>query len=119
RRHLRHDRRVRGHGGPLGRRRRGELRRLARRALVIAMEVLNSLETWSPRSARRVIALAAAVACSLSLACARDGGSNSRVRIAIGGQTQLVYLPTTLAQELGFYKEEGLDVELQDFEGGA
>ena len=31
----------------------------------------------------------------------------------------MVYLPTTLAQELGFYKEEGLDVELQDFEGGA
>jgi NitT/TauT family transport system substrate-binding protein len=31
----------------------------------------------------------------------------------------MVYLPTTLAQELGFYKEEGLDVELQDFQGGA
>ena len=31
----------------------------------------------------------------------------------------MVYLPTTLAQELGFYKEEGLDVELQDFAGGA
>lgn len=31
----------------------------------------------------------------------------------------MVYLPTTLAQELGFYKEEGLTVELQDFQGGA
>ena len=31
----------------------------------------------------------------------------------------MVYLPTTLAQELGFYKEEGVEVELQDFEGGA
>ena len=31
----------------------------------------------------------------------------------------MVYLPTTLAQELGFYREEGLDVELQDFAGGA
>src|SRR4030095_4108106 len=31
----------------------------------------------------------------------------------------MVYLPTTLAQELGFYKEEGLDVELQDHAGGA
>jgi NitT/TauT family transport system substrate-binding protein len=42
-----------------------------------------------------------------------------RVRLAIGGQNQMVYLPTTLAQELGFYREEGLDVELQDFAGGA
>ncbi len=31
----------------------------------------------------------------------------------------MVYLPTTLAQELGFYKEEGIDAELQDFAGGA
>ena len=31
----------------------------------------------------------------------------------------MVYLPTTLAQELGFYREEGLDIELQDFAGGA
>ena len=37
----------------------------------------------------------------------------------MGGQNQLVYLPTTLAQELGYYKEEGLDVEIQDYAGGA
>jgi sulfonate transport system substrate-binding protein len=43
----------------------------------------------------------------------------ARVRLAIGGQNQMVYLPTTLARELGFYKEEGLDIELQDFQGGA
>jgi NitT/TauT family transport system substrate-binding protein len=41
------------------------------------------------------------------------------VRIAIGGQTQMIYLPTTLAQELGYYRDEGIDVELQDFAGGA
>jgi NitT/TauT family transport system substrate-binding protein len=62
-----------------------------------------------------VAAIAAAV-----LAC---GGSTSdtgtHVRIAIGGQTQMIYLATTLAQELGFYAAEGLSVELQDFEGGA
>jgi sulfonate transport system substrate-binding protein len=64
-------------------------------------------------------ALAACLAGAISGGCARTGGPGGRVRIAIGGQTQLIYLPTTLAQELGFYKEEGLDVELQDFEGGA
>ena len=31
----------------------------------------------------------------------------------------MIYLPTTLAQELGFYRDEGIDVELQDFAGGA
>ena len=51
--------------------------------------------------------------------CVSTEKAASRVRIAIGGQTLMIYLPTTLAQDLGFYKEEGLDVELQDFEGGA
>ena len=53
-------------------------------------------------------------------ACARHDPAGARhVRIAIGGQNQMVYLPTTLAQELGFYREEGIDAELQDFAGGA
>jgi NitT/TauT family transport system substrate-binding protein len=52
--------------------------------------------------------------------CARHDGQAARhVRIAIGGQNQMVYLPTTLAQELGFYLDQGLDVELQDFAGDA
>jgi sulfonate transport system substrate-binding protein len=65
----------------------------------------------------------AVVVATCVLACAGCGGQNSaaalKVRLAVGGQNQMVYLPTTLAQELGFYKEEGLDVELQDFAGGS
>jgi NitT/TauT family transport system substrate-binding protein len=58
------------------------------------------------------------------LVAAGCGGSSgpdgrARVRIAIGGQNQLIYLPTTLAQELGFYRDEGLEVELQDMAGGS
>ncbi len=41
------------------------------------------------------------------------------LKIAIGGQAQLIYLPATLAQELGFYKDAGLNVTLLDFPGGA
>jgi NitT/TauT family transport system substrate-binding protein len=53
-------------------------------------------------------------------ACTRQPKTGERhVRIAVGGQNQMVYLPTTLAQELGFYREEGIDAELQDFAGGA
>jgi NitT/TauT family transport system substrate-binding protein len=43
----------------------------------------------------------------------------AEVRIAIGGQTQLIYLPVTLAQELGLYKDAGVNVTLLDFPGGA
>jgi len=57
---------------------------------------------------------------SLAGSCASNNHANGqRVRLAVGGQNQLVYLPTTLARELGFYEEEGLDVELQDHAGGA
>ena len=54
------------------------------------------------------------------VACGRPADNGRvKVRLAIGGQNQMVYLPTTLAQELGYYKEEGLDVDLQDFAGGS
>ncbi len=42
-----------------------------------------------------------------------------RVRMAVGGQTQLVYLPTTLTERLGHFRAEGVDVTLTDFPGGA
>ncbi|MFJ6280234.1 ABC transporter substrate-binding protein [Arthrobacter subterraneus] len=51
-----------------------------------------------------------------------DGGGEAggeTVTIGVGGQTLLTYLPTTLAQELGYYEEEGLDVDLQDLQGGS
>lgn len=56
---------------------------------------------------------------AMTASCGRPAGGPKKVRLAIGGQTQMVYLPTTVAQELGFYRDEGLDVELQDFQGGA
>src|SRR5207244_11347156 len=51
--------------------------------------------------------------------CAKREAVGTHVGIAVGGQNQMVYLPTTLAQQLGFYREEGIDAELQDFAGGA
>lgn len=41
------------------------------------------------------------------------------VRIAVGGQSQLVYLPATLASQLHLYEKEGLRVALSDFPGGS
>jgi NitT/TauT family transport system substrate-binding protein len=61
----------------------------------------------------------AAFAVVLCACGARKDPALRHVRLAIGGQNQMVYLPTTLAQELGFYREEGIEAELQDFAGGA
>jgi len=68
----------------------------------------------------RISSAAFVVLCALVCACGRTADSGGRrVRIAIGGQNQMIYLPTTLAQELGFYRDEGVEVELQDFAGGS
>lgn len=49
----------------------------------------------------------------------REAGHPTDVRLAVGGQNQLIYLPTTLARELGFYNDEGLNVEIEDLPGGS
>ena len=41
------------------------------------------------------------------------------VRLAVGGQAQLIYLVATLADTLGYYHDESLAVTIQDFPGGA
>lgn len=54
--------------------------------------------------------------------CAQEPGApdtTGKVTIGVGGQPLLVYLPTTLADRLGYFRDEGLQVELQDLQGGA
>jgi len=43
----------------------------------------------------------------------------SRVGIAVGGKASFYYLPLTLAEQLGYFRAEGLMVEISDFAGGA
>jgi len=43
----------------------------------------------------------------------------TKVVLAVGGKTTLYYLPLTLADRLGYFTDEGLDVEINDFPGGA
>jgi NitT/TauT family transport system substrate-binding protein len=43
----------------------------------------------------------------------------TKVTIAVGGKASLNYLPLTLAEQLGYFKAEGLDVEISDFAAGA
>ncbi len=41
------------------------------------------------------------------------------VSLAVGGKAGLYYLPLTIAERLGYFKDEGLNVEISDFAGGA
>jgi NitT/TauT family transport system substrate-binding protein len=43
----------------------------------------------------------------------------AKVVLAVGGRTTLYYLPLTLADRLGYFRDEGLDVEINDFPGGS
>src|ERR1044072_6812731 len=43
----------------------------------------------------------------------------SKVVLAVGGKSALYYLSLTIAERKGFFKDAGLDVEINDFQGGA
>lgn len=42
-----------------------------------------------------------------------------KLTIAVGGKNLFYYLPLTVAEQLGYFKAEGLDVTIVDFAGGA
>ena len=46
-------------------------------------------------------------------------GGGGKVRLGVGGQPLLAYLPATLAQQLGYYKEEGVEVQIEDLGSGS
>lgn len=58
------------------------------------------------------------VAVSMSSASAQ-ALEKPNVSIAVGGKASLYYLPLTIAERLGYFKDEGLTVEISDFAGGA
>jgi sulfonate transport system substrate-binding protein len=41
------------------------------------------------------------------------------VNVAVGGKGSLYYLPLTIAEQLGYFKDEGLSVNIADFAGGS
>ena len=40
------------------------------------------------------------------------------VHISVGGKAGLYYLPLTIAEQKGYFKDEGLNVKVSDFAGG-
>jgi len=61
-------------------------------------------------------ALAAALASSFALAQTPE---KKDVHISVGGKAAFYYLPLTIAEQLGYFKDEGLNVKISDFSGGS
>lgn len=61
-------------------------------------------------------AVAAALALTTLTACGGDssasGGENGKVKIMVGGLDKVIYMPAMLTQRLGYFKAEGLEVQL-------
>jgi NitT/TauT family transport system substrate-binding protein len=64
-------------------------------------------------------------AAALWLGVALAGGAwaqapeKKKITIAVGGKNLFYYLPLTVAERKGYFKDEGLEVEIPDFAGGA
>jgi len=52
-------------------------------------------------------------------AFAQGAPEKAKVTLGVGGKSLLYYLPLTIAERRGFFKEFGLDMEINDFAGGA
>src|SRR6478609_9581079 len=48
-----------------------------------------------------------------------QGLEKPKLTIGVGGKPLIYYLPLTIAERNGYFKQEGLDVEIPDFPGGA
>ena len=67
---------------------------------------------------RQILATSVASAVFPSLAWSQ-ALEKPQLSIAVGGKNLFYYLPLTIAEQLGYFKAEGLDVTIVDFSGGA
>lgn len=67
----------------------------------------------------KAFAVPAAMALAWTGAAAAQTPEVKSIKLGVGGKPALYYLPLTLTERLGYFKEAGLDVEINDFAGGA
>ncbi len=65
------------------------------------------------------MALGAAAIALTAPVHAQGALEKTKVHIAVGGKAAFYYLPLTIAEQLGYFKAEGLDVTISDFSGGS
>jgi NitT/TauT family transport system substrate-binding protein len=68
---------------------------------------------------RRTFAQASLVALAAPALAFAQTLEKPKLTLAVGGKNLLYYLPLTIAESLGYFKSEGLDVTIVDFAGGS
>ncbi len=68
---------------------------------------------------RRHLVIAATSLVALPAFVRAQALEKPKLTIAVGGKNLLYYLPLTIAESLGYFKDEGLDVTVADFAGGS
>jgi len=80
------------------------------------------MNSWSRRlGSVMVIGIISALilsACGGSSSSSSSGSANIPLKIMVGGLSKQIYLPNMLTQQLGYFKQEGLDVTLIDEASG-
>lgn len=59
------------------------------------------------------------LAAALVVLCALPASAQTKVKLMVGGIDKQVYLPAKLTDQLGFFKEQGLDVEFYNSTSGS
>src|SRR5262245_28366770 len=63
--------------------------------------------------------VAAVVALTVAFGAAAQAPEKKKITIAVGGKNLFYYLPLTVAERNGYFKDEGLEVEIPNFAEGA
>ncbi len=62
---------------------------------------------------------ALAVGTMVAVTAGAQAPEKKKITIAVGGKNLFYYLPLSVAERKGYFKDEGLEVEIPDFAGGA
>ena len=71
------------------------------------------------RTIRAIAAVLAVLGVIASGSAAAQAPEKKKVTIAVGGKNLFYYLPLSVAERQGYFKEEGLEVEIPNFAGGS
>jgi NitT/TauT family transport system substrate-binding protein len=77
----------------------------------------SSAAATAPVSARTQATTGGSAVAGVPVAIAKP--EKGKITVAVGGAEQFIYAPITLAKQLGYFKDLGLDVEIASFSGGA
>src|SRR6185503_3042239 len=73
-------------------------------------------ETGRQRETSMRAVLLAAI--TLGLSTATPAPAQDQVRLAVGGKSAVYYLPLSVTERLGYFKDAGIDVEISDVASG-